>query len=98
MPAWTLSTGPSTRDALEGSIERMRLNALNRLAVEMTAQQVHVAAVGFPHQVEDVAGQRHSADHAVDGDIAQPARDQMVRRAERMRFSYRLNFGYFRDR
>ena len=94
MSAWTLSTVPPTREALEGSIESMRLNALNRaLAVKIAAQQAHVAAVGFPHQVEGVADQRHSADHAVDGDIAQHVRDQMARRAERMRSSYRLNFG-----
>ena len=49
------------------------------------AQQIHVAAVGAPHHVEHVAGERHRSDHAVERDVPQHARDQPARRAERAR-------------
>ena len=61
-----------------------RIATLNPwLLVEPAAQQADVAHVGAEHDVEGIARERHHADHAVDRDIAEHARGEIPRRAQR---------------
>ena len=60
----------------------MRLHLLLHaaFALQVIAQQPHIAAIGAPEDVEKVAGDRHCPDKAVDRDIAEHAGDQVALR------------------
>ncbi len=48
----------------------------------MALEQLYVLEIGLPHDVEDVAEQRHRPDQGVDRDVGGDAYERRTRRAE----------------